>query len=97
MSDLFTLFGSRGKSKILQTMLEEGEINISSLLRRTQIAYPLAIKYLLELEGNGLVTQKRFGKIRIISLVDSKSTRILKDFLKEWKNAEEEKLGKGYG
>jgi hypothetical protein len=66
-------------------------------LKRTQIAYPLAIKYLIELEENGLVMQKRFGKIRIISLVDSKSTRILKNFLKEWKNTEEENMGKGYG
>jgi hypothetical protein len=34
----------------LQILLEEEEINISALLRRTQIAYPLAIKYLIELE-----------------------------------------------
>ena len=97
INDLSTLFGSRGKSKILQILLEEEEINISALLKRTQIAYPLVIRYLSELEENGLVMQKRFGKIRIISLVNSKSTRILKNFLREWKNSEEENIGKGYG
>jgi len=97
MNDLFTLVSSRGKSKILQILLEEEEINISALLKRTQIAYPLAIRYLSEFEINGLVKQKRFGKIRIISLVDNKSTRILKNILMEWKNNGEENIGKGYG
>jgi len=61
MDELFTLFGSKGKIKILKTLLEEEEINISALLRKTQIAYPLAVRYLFELENGGLVRQKQFG------------------------------------
>ncbi|MEM3403529.1 MAG: helix-turn-helix domain-containing protein [Nitrososphaeria archaeon] len=97
MVDLSTIFGSKGKFKILKTLLEEEEINISSLLREARISYPLAIKYLSELEKNGLIKQKRFGRIRIISLENNRSTRILKNFLIEWKNSEEEKVGKGFG
>jgi len=97
VAELFTFLDSKGKSKIVKTLLEENEINISALLKRTQIAYPLALRYLSELERSGLVKQKRFGKIRIISLVDNKSTKILKNFLKEWQDSEEEKIGKGYG
>jgi DNA-binding HxlR family transcriptional regulator len=97
MDDLSVIFGTKGKFKILKTLLEEEETNISSLLREVRISYPLAIKYLSELEKEGLIKQKRFGRIRIISLENNRSTRILKNFLIEWKNSKEERVGKGFG
>ncbi|MGQ9781748.1 MAG: winged helix-turn-helix domain-containing protein [Nitrososphaeria archaeon] len=97
MDELFTIFGSKGKIKILKTLLEEEEINISALLKKTQIAHPLATRYLCELEKGGLIRQKKFGKIKIVSLVDNKPTRMLRRFLKEWEDSKEEDLGKGYG
>jgi len=90
------LFSSKGKFKILRILLKENEINISSLLKRTKISYKFMERYLLELENDGIIRQKRFGKIRIISLEDNRLTRMLKDFFTELENVEKEGYPKGY-
>jgi DNA-binding transcriptional ArsR family regulator len=92
----FTFFDSKGKFKILRILLKENEINISALLKRTKISYKFVERYLTELEREGLIRQKRFGKIRIISLEDNKVTRILRDFFTELEDVEEENYIKGY-
>ncbi|MGB9724968.1 MAG: helix-turn-helix domain-containing protein [Nitrososphaeria archaeon] len=92
----FTFFDSKGKFKILRILLKENEINISALLKRTNISYKFVERYLAELENEGLIRQKRFGKIRIISLEDNRVTRILKDFFTELEGIEEENYIKGY-
>jgi len=92
----FTFFDSKGKFKILRILLKENEINISALLKRTKISYKFVERYLTELEKEGLIRQKRFGKIRIISLEDNKVTRILRDFFTELEDVEEENYIKGY-
>lgn len=92
----FTFFDSKGKFKILRILLKENEINISALLKRTKISYKFVERYLAELESEGLIRQKRFGKIRIISLEDNRVTRILKDFFTELEDIEEENYIKGY-
>jgi DNA-binding transcriptional ArsR family regulator len=92
----FTFFDSKGKFKILRILLKENEINISALLKRTKISYKFVERYLTELEREGLIKQKRFGKIRIISLEDNKVTRILRDFFTELEDVEEENYIKGY-
>ncbi|MBC7090992.1 MAG: helix-turn-helix transcriptional regulator [Nitrososphaeria archaeon] len=92
----FTFFDSKGKFKILRILLKENEINISALLKRTKISYKFIERYLTELESEGLIKQKRFGKIRIISLEDNRVTRILKDFFTELEDIEEENYIKGY-
>jgi len=91
-----TFFDSKGKFKILRILLKENEINISALLKRTKISYKFVERYLTELEKEGLIRQKRFGKIRIISLEDNKVTRILRDFFTELEDVEEENYIKGY-
>ncbi len=96
MNENLTLFSSKGKFKILKILLEENEINISALIRKTKMSYKFVEKYLLELEKEGVIRQKRFGKIRIISLEDNKFTRILKDFFVALEKVEKEDYTKGY-
>ncbi|MEM0384924.1 MAG: winged helix-turn-helix transcriptional regulator [Nitrososphaeria archaeon] len=96
MSEGLTLFNSKGKFKILKILLEEDEINISALIRKTRISYKFMERYLLELEREGIIRQKRFGKIRIISLEDNGLTRVLKEFFLTLEKIEKEDYVKGY-
>ncbi|MEM0053025.1 MAG: helix-turn-helix transcriptional regulator [Nitrososphaeria archaeon] len=96
MNESLTLFNSKGKFKILKILFEEDEINISALIRKTRISYKFMERYLLELEGKGIIRQKRFGKIRIISLEDNGLTRVLKEFFLTLEKIEKEDYAKGY-
>ncbi|MEM4193910.1 MAG: winged helix-turn-helix transcriptional regulator [Nitrososphaeria archaeon] len=96
MNESLTLFNSKGKFKILKILLEEDEINISALIRKTRISYKFMERYLLELEREGIIRQKRFGKIRIISLEDNGLTRVLKEFFLTLEKIEKEDYVKGY-
>ncbi|MEM4139749.1 MAG: winged helix-turn-helix transcriptional regulator [Nitrososphaeria archaeon] len=96
MNESLTLFNSKGKFKILKILFEEDEINISALIRKTRISYKFMERYLLELEREGIIRQKRFGKIRIISLEDNGLTRVLKEFFLTLEKIEKEDYVKGY-
>ncbi|MCX8188378.1 MAG: helix-turn-helix domain-containing protein [Nitrososphaeria archaeon] len=96
MNESLTFFNSKSKFKILKILLEEDEINISALIRKTRISYKFVERYLFELENEGIIRQKRFGKIRIISLEDNKLTRVLKDFFITLEKVEKEDYRKGY-
>ena len=80
------VLGSRPKIEILSLLLEEEEINITTLVRESGLGYKTVERHLKELREIGLVTEKRFGRIRIVKLKGN-DPRIssLRRFLMEWK------------
>lgn len=80
------VLGSRPKMEILSFLLEEEEVNITRLVRKSGLGYRTVERHLKELRELGLVTEKRFGRIRIVKLKES-DPRIssLRRFLMEWK------------
>lgn len=60
------LLGSKWKIRILKEIINEREINISSLVKRTNSFFKSVVEYLNLLEKLGIVKEKRFGKVRII-------------------------------
>lgn len=59
------VFSSRLRMKILKTLLNVGELNVSELARRLKINYVSASKHIKILEDEGILQHKVFGRIRL--------------------------------
>ncbi|HPC28276.1 MAG TPA: winged helix-turn-helix domain-containing protein [Candidatus Methanomethylicus sp.] len=59
------IFSSRGRVKVLKTLAEKGEMNISEITRRASLNHTTAAAHLRKLCDLGLIEEKRFGRIRI--------------------------------
>ena len=70
-------------------MLETEELNISEITRRVGLSHSATARHLDYLTKSGLLTEKRFNRIRIFR-VDRSSLHVeaLIRFLAEWKAAE---------
>jgi len=65
-SKLEELLGSKWKIRVIKEILNESEINISSLVKRSNSHFKNTTEYIRFLKELGLVKEKRFGKIRIV-------------------------------
>jgi DNA-binding transcriptional ArsR family regulator len=75
---------SPGRIRVLKYVLERGQVNITKLIRDTGLPHKLVSKYIKELEEEGIVSERRYGRLRIIeaNLLDPKVSA-LKDIIKE--------------
>jgi len=71
-------------------MLETGELNISEITRRSGLSHSAAARHLEFLTRSGILTEKRFNRIRIFR-VDQASplAGALMRFYSDWKEAED--------
>ncbi|MDG6899881.1 MAG: helix-turn-helix transcriptional regulator [Nitrososphaerota archaeon] len=67
-------------------MLETGELNISEITRRSGLSHGSASRHLEFLTRSGILTEKRFNRIRIFRLDPaSPMTGALSRFYADWK------------
>jgi DNA-binding transcriptional ArsR family regulator len=59
-------FGSKGRVRVLRVLVEEGEMHISQLSRRTGLNHSSVDNHCHKLKELGLIREKRYGKIRIL-------------------------------
>ena len=59
------IFSSKGRVKVLKTLAEKGEMNISEITRRANLNHTTTAAHLHKLCVLGLIEEKRFGRIRI--------------------------------
>jgi DNA-binding transcriptional ArsR family regulator len=59
-------FGSKGLLKILETLIQHGPLNLARLARKVGMNSGNVDMHLKKLVEHGLVTQRRYGKIRMI-------------------------------
>lgn len=83
---------------MLTVLLESGELNISEITRRSGLSHSSAARHLEFLARAGLITEKRFNRIRIFR-VDHGSPYVaaLNRLLSDWKNATEVPLQRSFG
>jgi DNA-binding transcriptional ArsR family regulator len=82
---LDTVFSSIGKAKILQTLAEEDELNISELIRRTTMNHTTAIGHLKDLMDLGFIQEKVFGRIKIYKYrTENPNAQALKRLIEYW-------------
>jgi DNA-binding transcriptional ArsR family regulator len=81
---------SYGRTKVLTIMLETGELNISEITRRSGLSHSAAARHLEFLTRSGILTEKRFNRIRIFRLDQaSPLAGALMRFYSDWKEAED--------
>ena len=79
---------SYGRTKVLTVMLESEELNISEIMRRSGLSHGATAKHLEFLKKSGILTEKRFNRIRIFRLNQtSPLTDALGRFYTDWKEA----------
>jgi DNA-binding transcriptional ArsR family regulator len=79
---------SYGRTKVLTVMLETGELNISEIMRRSGLSHSATAKHLEYLTRTGILTEKRFNRIRIFRVDQSSPLAgALSRFYADWKEA----------
>jgi predicted transcriptional regulator len=71
------LLGSKWKIRLIKELINEGEINISALVKRSRSFFKNATAYLDFLKELGIVKEKRFGKVRIVIVNQNSETYVL--------------------
>ena len=85
MSKVEEVLSSQGRVKIVRIMMESNELNISEITRRSGVSHSAVEPHLEFLVGLGLLTEKRFNRIRIFRVNHSNPyTKVLGRFLSEW-------------
>ncbi|MDV3277764.1 MAG: winged helix-turn-helix domain-containing protein [Nitrososphaerales archaeon] len=91
------LFSSYGRAKVLTVMMESGELNISEITRRSGLSHSSTARHLEFLAKSGLITEKRFNRIRIFRVDHSNPfVAALYRFLSEWKRIAETPLQRSF-
>jgi len=74
----------------LTIMLEAGELNVSEITRRSGLSHSAATRHLEYLTKSGILTEKRFNRIRIFRIDQSSPlTEALLRFYADWKEIRE--------
>jgi len=88
---------SYGRTKVLTIMLETGELNISEITRRAGLSHSATARHLEFLTRSGILTEKRFNRIRIFRVDQSNPMAgALMRFYSDWIEARENASPQAY-
>ena len=76
MLEVEDVFSSYGRVKVMSVIMESNELNISEITRRSGISHSSVELHLAFLVKAGLVTEKRFNRIRIFRVNHSSPTSV---------------------
>lgn len=80
---LDNLLNSKVKRRIIRVLWKIGSTNIMDLARRTNSTYNQLIPHLVALEKEGVVSEHRYGRMRMITLErENENTKLLLQALK---------------
>jgi predicted transcriptional regulator len=87
MLEVEDVFSSYGRVKVVSVMMESSELNISEITRRSGISHSSVELHLEFLVKVGLITEKRFNRIRIFRVNHSSPcASLLQRFLADWRS-----------
>jgi DNA-binding transcriptional ArsR family regulator len=79
------IFSSRGRIRIINMLLKNGELNVSEIVRLTRLNHNSVVQHLDLLKLAGLVREKDFGRIRIYSIRNENLiVKAMKSFISLW-------------
>jgi len=91
MLEVERVLSSYGRVKVLEIILASGELNISEITRRAGLSHSSVVRHLEALTGSGLITEKRFNRIRIFRVDYSNPfVAALNRFISDWKDLSQE-------
>jgi len=94
MLEVERVFSSYGRVKVMSVMMECNELNISEITRRAGISHSSVELHLGFLVKAGLLTEKRFNRIRIFRVNHSNPyAAALQNFLEDWRALDSTPVG----
>jgi len=79
------LLGSRGRVRLLGILSYKGEMNITRLAREANLHHNSALRHLEFLSREGILTEKRFGRVRIYALnTNNQSALAIMRLFRSW-------------
>ena len=83
---IWEVLSSKGKVKVLDTLMAVEELNITEIVRQTSLSHYSVKRYLTELCDTELVELKKFGRIRIYRYkIELPRARALQYAFERWK------------
>ncbi|MDA4121891.1 MAG: winged helix-turn-helix domain-containing protein [Thaumarchaeota archaeon] len=87
MLEVEDVFSSSGRVRVMSIVLDSDELNISEITRRSGISHNSVSAHLDFLVRAGLLSEKRFNRIRIFRVNRSNPyTEVLDRFMRDWKS-----------
>ncbi len=81
------VFSSSLRIKIIKSLMQVGELNVSEIARRLRINYETANRHLKILEDEGVLQHKTFGRIRLYRLNErSSKAKAVQQLIETWEN-----------
>jgi len=85
------ILSSKGRIKIIKTLLKSCELSISEIVKLTRLNHNSVEQHLDLLKRAGLVCEKDFGRIRIYSIRnESLIAKAIRSFISLWEPARTE-------
>ena len=85
------VFSSKLRMKILKTLIQVGELNVSEIARRLSVNYVTTSKHLQALEEEDIVLHKIFGRIRLYRLNEhSSKAKAVQNLIDVWEHADKQ-------
>lgn len=85
--DIEDVFSSRLRMRILKTLMQVGELNVSEIARRLGVNYKTTHKHLEILEDEDIIKHKIFGRIRLYRLnISSPRTKAIQNLIEVWEH-----------
>jgi DNA-binding transcriptional ArsR family regulator len=79
------ILSSRGRIRIINMLLKNGELNVSEIVRLTRLNHNSVVQHLDLLKRAGLVREKDFGRIRIYRIRNENLiVKAMKSFISLW-------------
>lgn len=94
MLEVEQVFSSYGRVKVMSVIMRSGELNISEITRRAGISHSSVSLHLDFMVSSGLLTEKRFNRIRIFRVNHSNPyAAALERFLEDWRSLDPRESG----
>ncbi len=85
--DIEEVFASKGRTKILHMLIQQGEMSISAIVQQGKLNHDNVQGHLQELVRLGLVLPKVFGRIKIFAFNgNDRRARALRNLVEFWEN-----------
>ncbi len=83
------VLSSKGKIKILKILTQCEELNISEIVRRSQLNHAAVTQHLNYFKNVGIVQEKAFGRIKIYRLIpEDAKVKVIRDLMRSWEHSE---------
>jgi len=83
--DIEEIFSSKLRMKILKIIFRLGEVNVSEIARRLGVNYATTKRHLEILRNEGIIQQKKFGRIQLYRInQNSSKAKAIQNLIDVW-------------